>query len=63
MSERETVTERLTAIEKKIRDNIQKTQEGDLVKASSFVETNMFEGIEEEAKVSNELRNSGIQAH
>jgi hypothetical protein len=61
MSDRETVTERLTNIEKKIRNNIAKTQGGDLIKPSSFIETSVIEGIEEEVKVPNELRNSGIQ--
>jgi len=63
MSERDTVTDRLSKIERRIRQNITKTQEGDLIKPSSFIETNAIEGLEEEAKISAEMRNSAIQQH
>lgn len=52
MSENEkAVTQRLTQIEKKIRRNIETTRASELTKPSSFIETNVIEGIEEEAKI------------
>jgi hypothetical protein len=36
----------LTLIEKKIRANIQRTQEGELTKPSSFIEANIMDEIE-----------------
>jgi hypothetical protein len=61
MSENEkAVTQRLTQIEKKIRNNIETTRASELTKPSSFIETNVIEGIEEEAKITQDMRNSGI---
>ena len=57
-----TVTERLTLIESKIRQNITDTQNGELVQPPAY---ELFDDdqITEEQKDNKKLRNSTVQAH